>query len=146
LGLAWDYRRYLFVKHFQLLHNAETLNPNDDEVSYIVDAELTLRYRLNSWASLSFRTEWDYTDSSDDKSLEDWRCKVGLGVNWCRWADLQLTCPTTYKMLEPFLECFLPLLCILLLALPRIELASLILPRRAIGVGWTLLWVVITGT
>ncbi|MEJ6655261.1 MAG: DUF481 domain-containing protein [Pseudomonas sp.] len=82
LGLAWDYRRYLFGKRFQLVHNAETLIPNDDEVSYIVDTELGLRYLLNSWASLSFMTEWDYTDSSDDKSRNETRYKVGLGVNW----------------------------------------------------------------
>ncbi|MEJ6655259.1 MAG: FxsA family protein, partial [Pseudomonas sp.] len=39
----------------------------------------------------------------------------------------------------------MPLLRIVLLALPLIELASLILLGQAVGVGWTLLWVLFTG-
>lgn len=82
LGLNWDYRRYLFGKRFQLVHNAETIVPYSDNVNYMVDAELGLRYLLNSWASLSLSTEWDYVSSSDEKSLNETRYKLGLGVNW----------------------------------------------------------------
>ena len=82
LGLNWDYRRYLFGKRFQLVHNAETLIPDDQHVDYMVDAELGLRYLLNSWASLSLMTEWDYISSSDEKSLSETRYKLGLGVSW----------------------------------------------------------------
>src|SRR5690606_3941815 len=82
VGLAWDYRRFLLGKRFQLVHNAETLIPHNDAVNYIVDAELGLRYLLNSWASLSLMTEWDYYNSSDDKSRNETRYKVGFGVNW----------------------------------------------------------------
>lgn len=82
LGLNWDFRRYLLGKRFELVHNAETIIPNDDNVDYIVDAELGLRYLLNSWASLSLMTEWDYIDSSDEKSLNETRYKLGLGVSW----------------------------------------------------------------
>ena len=39
----------------------------------------------------------------------------------------------------------MPLLRILLLALPLIELASLIMIGQRVGVGWTLLWVLFTG-
>lgn len=39
----------------------------------------------------------------------------------------------------------MPLLRILLLAFPLIELASLIMLGQAVGVGWTLLWVLFTG-
>lgn len=39
----------------------------------------------------------------------------------------------------------MPLLRILLLAFPLIELASLILLGQEVGVGWTLLWVLFTG-
>lgn len=39
----------------------------------------------------------------------------------------------------------MPLLRILLLAFPLIELASLILLGQAVGVGWTLFWVLFTG-
>lgn len=82
VGLAWDYRRFLLGKRFQLVHNAETLIPHNDAVNYIVDAELGLRYLLNSWASLSLMTEWDYYNSSDEKSRNETRYKVGFGVNW----------------------------------------------------------------
>lgn len=82
LALNWDYRRYLFGKRFQLVHNAQAIIPNDDHVDYMVEAELGLRYLLNSWASLSLTTEWDYINSSDEKSLNEARYKLGLGVNW----------------------------------------------------------------
>ena len=82
LGLNWDYRRYLFGKRFQLVHNAETIIPDDGYVDYMVDAEVGLRYLLNSWASLSLMTEWDYISSSDEKSLNETRYKLGLGVTW----------------------------------------------------------------
>lgn len=39
----------------------------------------------------------------------------------------------------------MPLLRILLLAFPLVELASLILLGQAVGVGWTLVWVLFTG-
>lgn len=39
----------------------------------------------------------------------------------------------------------MPLLRILLLAFPLIELASLIILGQAVGVGWTLVWVLFTG-
>ena len=82
LGLNWDYRRYLLGKRFQLVHNAETIIPYEGDVDYMVDAELGLRYLLNSWASLSLMTEWDYISSSDEKSQNERRYKLGLGVNW----------------------------------------------------------------
>lgn len=82
LGLNWDYRRYLFGKRFQLVHNAETIIPDDEQVDYMVDAELGLRYLLNSWASLSLMTEWDYISSADEKSRDETRYKLGLGVSW----------------------------------------------------------------
>lgn len=82
LGLEWDYRRYLFGKRFQLVHNAETIMPNNDQVDYIVDAELGLRYLLNDWAALSLMSEWDYIKSSDEKNRNETRYKIGIGVHW----------------------------------------------------------------
>lgn len=82
LGLEWDYRRYLFGKRFQLVHNAETIIPAYASVSYIVDAELGLRYLLNDWAALSLLSEWDYIKSNDEKSRNDTRYKIGIGVHW----------------------------------------------------------------
>src|SRR5690554_7477059 len=81
LGLNWDYRRYLWGKRFQLVHNAETIIPNDSNVDYLVDAELGLRYLLNSWASLSLMTEWDYISSSDEKSQNERRDRKSTRLN-----------------------------------------------------------------
>lgn len=50
-----------------------------------------------------------------------------------------------YRFFEPATEVFMPLLRILLLAFPLIELASLIILGQAVGVGLTLLWVLFTG-
>lgn len=82
LGLEWDYRRYLFGKRFQLFHNAETIGLTDTQVSYVIDAELGLRYLLNDWAALSLTSEWDYIKSSDEKSRNDTHYKIGIGVHW----------------------------------------------------------------
>lgn len=82
LALEWDYRRFLFGKRFQLFHKAETLIPDDDAIRYAVDAELGLRYLLNSWMALSLSTEWDYLKTTDDTGTNYKRYRLGLGVNW----------------------------------------------------------------
>lgn len=82
LGLQWDYRRYLFGKRFELFHNAETQLPDDPSVRYLLDAELGLRYRLTSWASLSIKGEWDYLNTTDDTGYHDTTYTLGLGVGW----------------------------------------------------------------
>ncbi len=82
LGTGYDYRRYMFGRRVEIFHNTETLIPDDPDVRFIIDTELGVRYMFNSWASLSFLTEWDYTDSANDLDINDIRYRVGLGVSW----------------------------------------------------------------
>lgn len=82
LGLEWDLRRFIFGKRFEFLHNAETLIPDDPSINFVVDAEVGVRYLLNSWASLSLLAEWDYLDGNNDQSVNDKRYRFGLGVSW----------------------------------------------------------------
>ncbi|KKO09688.1 hypothetical protein LCGC14_0031820 [marine sediment metagenome] len=83
LGLEYGYQRFVFGKRVEVFHNAETLVPDDPDVMFIVDTELGVRYMLNSWASLSLLTEWDYINSDEENvSVNDTRYRVGLGVSW----------------------------------------------------------------
>ena len=83
LGLEYDYRKFMFGKRVELFHNTETQIPDDSDVKYIVDTELGLRYMVNSWASLSLLTEWDYIESDNaEQALNEKRYRVGFGVSW----------------------------------------------------------------
>ncbi|WP_339843094.1 DUF481 domain-containing protein [uncultured Halopseudomonas sp.] len=82
LGLQWELRRYLFSKRFEAIHNAEALIPDDPAINFALDAELGVRYLLNSWASLSLLTEWDYVDGSSQNSINHTRYRLGFGVGW----------------------------------------------------------------
>lgn len=81
-GFEWDYRRYMLGKRFEVFHNAETLFSGNPSVRYLIDTELGLRYMLNSWASLSLLTEWDYVESETDSNVDEVRYRFGLGVSW----------------------------------------------------------------
>lgn len=63
----------------------------------------------------------------------------------CTGKGLKLCGCSPYKHFEPVTEVFMPLLRILLLAFPLLELASLIVLGQEVGVGWTLFWVLFTG-
>jgi len=82
LALEWDYRRFLFGKRFELYHTAETLIPDASEIRWSVDAELGLRYLLNSWASLSLIADWDYLNATDGSDINYRRYRLGMGINW----------------------------------------------------------------
>lgn len=47
----------------------------------IFDAEVSLRYKFNQWIGLTFKTEWDRTDSNTVKE-QTVRTLLGLGVSW----------------------------------------------------------------
>lgn len=82
IALEWDLSRLLFARDVELFHNAETLIPDDPAVNFALDAEVGLRYLLNSWASLSLLAEWDYLSSNSEESVNDTRYRFGLGVSW----------------------------------------------------------------
>lgn len=80
--LDWNYRRYLWGKRFELFHNAETVWADDALIRYSVDAELGVRYLLNSWMTLSLLADWEYLSSSAGNDVNDRRYRLALGVNW----------------------------------------------------------------
>lgn len=80
-AMEWDYRRYLSGKTLELYTQGELGAPFVDEVDYIIDAEAGLRYKLNSWAALSLKTEWDKVASQYGDTNER-RYLIGLGVGW----------------------------------------------------------------
>lgn len=80
-ALEWDYKRYLIGKSFELYTLGEVGAPFVDEIDYIIDTEAGIRYKLNSWAALSLKAEWDkvasvYGDTNERRYL------IGLGVGW----------------------------------------------------------------
>lgn len=80
-ALEWDYKRYLIGKSFELYTQGEVGAPFVDEIDYIIDTEAGIRYKLNSWAALSLKAEWDkvasvYGDTNERRYL------IGLGVGW----------------------------------------------------------------
>jgi len=80
-AMEWDYRRYLSGKTLELYTQGELGAPFIDEVDYIINAEAGLRYKLNSWAALSLKTEWDKVASQYGDTNER-RYLIGLGVGW----------------------------------------------------------------
>lgn len=80
-ALEWDYKRYLLGKNFELYTQGEIGAPFIDEIDYILDSEAGLRYKLNSWASLSLKAEWDKVGSQFGDT-EERRYLFGLGVGW----------------------------------------------------------------
>ncbi len=47
------------ARTWSCLPRAELGAPFVDEIDYIIDTEAGLRYKLNSWAALTLKAEWD---------------------------------------------------------------------------------------
>lgn len=80
-AMEWDYRRYLSGKTLELYTQGELGAPFISEIDYVIDAEAGLRYKLNSWAALSLKAEWDKV-SSEYGDTNERRYMIGLGVGW----------------------------------------------------------------
>lgn len=81
LGIKWDYNRYLFGKRFELFSHGELGAPFIADVDYKLESDLGLRYKLNSWASLHLKGEWDQL-RGDRGDVDEARYSVGFGVGW----------------------------------------------------------------
>ena len=79
--LSWDYNRYLGGKAFELYTKGEFGVPFISGIDYILDSEAGLRYKVNSWAALTMKAEWDKV-SSQYGDLNDRRYLIGVGVGW----------------------------------------------------------------
>lgn len=58
-SLEWDYKRLLAGTRLELYSKGTVLVPGIERIDYLLDSEYGLRYRLNSWARLSFLYELD---------------------------------------------------------------------------------------
>ena len=56
-SLELDYKRLLWGTRLEFYANAELQIPHIDEIDYVLDSEMGLRYRLNQWARLSLLYE-----------------------------------------------------------------------------------------
>lgn len=81
LGFKWDYNRFLFGKRFELFSHGELGVPFIDEIDYKLESDLGLRYRINSWASLHLKGEWDQL-RSEEGQVDESTYSVGFGVGW----------------------------------------------------------------
>jgi len=80
-AMEWDYKRYLYGKNLELYSQGELGAPFVDEIDYIIDTEAGLRYKLNSWAALTLKAEWDKV-SAEHGDTNERRYVIGLGVGW----------------------------------------------------------------
>ncbi len=80
-AMEWDYKRYLYGKNLELYSQGELGAPFVDEIDYIIDTEAGLRYKLNSWAALTLKAEWDKV-SAEQGDTNERRYVIGLGVGW----------------------------------------------------------------
>lgn len=80
-AMEWDYKRYLIGKSFELYTQGELGAPFVAEIDYVIDTEAGLRYKLNSWAALSLKAEWDKV-ASEHGDTNERRYLIGLGVGW----------------------------------------------------------------
>lgn len=81
LATSWDYQRYYLAKTLELYYLGEIGLPFTPDIDFILDNEAGLRYKINSWASFSLRTEWEKIKSRQG-TLNDRRYLMGIGVRW----------------------------------------------------------------
>lgn len=81
LTTNWDYRRYFLAKTLELYYQGEIGLPFTPVIDYMLDNEVGIRYKINSWASFSVRTEWEKIKSRQG-DLNDRRYLLGVGVSW----------------------------------------------------------------
>lgn len=78
---SWDYNRYISGKSFELYTKGEFGVPFISEINYVFDSEAGVRYKVNSWAAITLKAEWDKV-SSQYGDLNDRRYLIGVGVGW----------------------------------------------------------------
>lgn len=79
--VSWDYNRYISGKTLELYTKGDVGMPFISDIDYILDSEAGVRYKLNSWAALTLKAEWNKV-SSKYGDLNDRRYLIGVGVGW----------------------------------------------------------------
>lgn len=80
-SLSWDYKRLLWGTRLEFYSTAELQLPDVEEIDYVLDSEMGLRYRLTDWARLSLLYELDQASGLGQTSSER-RYLLGVGVGW----------------------------------------------------------------
>jgi hypothetical protein len=80
-SLALDYKRLLWGTRLEFYSTAELQLPAIEEIDYVLDSEIGLRYRLTDWARLSLLYELDQARALGQTSSER-RYLLGVGVGW----------------------------------------------------------------
>ncbi|HEJ5964353.1 DUF481 domain-containing protein [Pseudomonas aeruginosa] len=80
-SLEWDYKRLLAGTRLELYSKGTVLVPGIERIDYLLDSEYGLRYRLNSWARLSFLYELDQL-RTEGGTQSDRHYLIGVGVGW----------------------------------------------------------------
>ena len=80
-SFSWDYKRLLWGTRLEFYSTAELQLPDIDEIDYVLDSEMGLRYRLTDWARLSLLYELDQARGLGQTSSER-RYLLGVGVGW----------------------------------------------------------------
>ncbi|WP_339906802.1 DUF481 domain-containing protein [Pseudomonas guineae] len=80
-SLSWDYKRLLWGTRLEFYSTAEVQLPDIEQIDYVLDGEIGLRYRLNQWARLSLLYELDQVRGLGQSSSER-RYLLGVGVGW----------------------------------------------------------------
>lgn len=81
-SITWHYQRFFLAKTLELFNKGEISYPASSDARYLIDAEAGVRYKINSWASLSLKTEWDRISSKNNEGRNDRRYMFGVGVSW----------------------------------------------------------------
>lgn len=81
LSMKWDYNRYLIGKSMELFSTGEVGKPLANVADYTLDADVGLRYKVNSWASLHMKAEKDLVSGAEGE-LDETRYSLGFGVGW----------------------------------------------------------------
>lgn len=80
-SLELDYKRLLWGTRLEFYANAELQIPHIDEIDYVLDSEMGLRYRLNQWARLSLLYELNQL-AAQGQRVSDRHYLIGVGIGW----------------------------------------------------------------
>ncbi len=81
VSTKWDYNRYLLGKSMELFSTGEIGKPLANVAEYTLDADVGLRYKVNSWASLNMKAEKDLVSGAEGE-LDETRYSLGFGLGW----------------------------------------------------------------
>jgi len=80
-SMKWDYNRYIYGQTVQLFSTGELGRPLDNTADFNLDADVGLRYKVTSWASLNLKVSKQMVSGAQG-SLNETDYSAGMGVIW----------------------------------------------------------------